>query len=395
MSASPSADSPPRVRGLGWREAGWVLTLAHVAERANLSLAADGSGGEEPVGRTTSDGDLAIMRAEGAAPPVPLRPAAAPSPGQPCAVAIVPDDSPRVSIVGGTVAAVADDGRFTVDLERGLSEDSTASGSPVVGPDGTVLGIVGPTATNRSVDAFGASAIERILERAAAPAITLSPSANAALGGAIAIATTPRQPSAGARRARGPDRRAHGDAPRRAPRERRQRGPHGRRRPPRPRRRPPPGAGPADTARDRRGRGPGARRAHAVLLHRHRERRRDRGVAARGHARGGRARPRPPRRRARGPPPPPARRSPDPARGCLRGAPLRRAGGLARRAEDRAPRRRRAAHARRAGGDLGPDPRRRRDGGGDRARRRRLVRPRRPDARGSSSSATAWACATT
>ncbi|MET0684016.1 MAG: P-loop NTPase fold protein [Solirubrobacteraceae bacterium] len=192
MSASSSADSPPRVRGLGLWAGERVVTLAHVAERADALVLQDGAA-EATVERIGGDGDLALMRTNVPAP-VGAAPLGGVSAGGTCSVAIVRDDSPRVRIVAGRLEMTSDE-RMTIELDGMLSEDETASGSPVVGPDGAVIGIVGPTATNRSVDAFGASAIERILARAAAPVIALSPSANAALRDAIAIATTPRQPS--------------------------------------------------------------------------------------------------------------------------------------------------------------------------------------------------------
>ena len=220
-----------------------MLTLAHVAERADLSLTADGSGGEEPVGRTTSDGDLAIMRARRGGAAGAAAPGRPPSPGQPCSVAIVPDDCPRV--------------QHRRRDRRGGRGRRSLHGRPraraVRGLDGERLARRGPRRhrarrgradrdepVGRRVRRIGDRAHPRARRRAGDP--TLSPSANAALGGAIAIATTQRQPS------EAPDSpvdpisaptamllgalRASAD----------QRGPHGRRRPPRPRRRPPPGA---------------------------------------------------------------------------------------------------------------------------------------------------------
>ncbi len=155
--------SGPRVRGLGFTVSDGVLaTLEHVAERATLF-------GDAPVRLIGAREGVATMALDSTAYP-PARLGAA-EPGQACAVATVSDDSPfDVQTVPGSIGELSEDGHFTVALDGFLSEYRTASGSPVV-VDGEVVGIVGPTATNRSVDAFGLSALlERVVPRLSAAA---------------------------------------------------------------------------------------------------------------------------------------------------------------------------------------------------------------------------------
>jgi dephospho-CoA kinase len=156
--ATKGGDEPPRVRGLGCVFGDGLVTLPYVAETAHLALLPDGT---EARVRIAGVGEGGLGRMEGldarGAPP--LQDA---EPGLAVTVAVVSDISPSVRFLPGRVDAAEPDGRFTVQLDGRLSEDATASGSPVLA-NGIVVGMVGPTATSTSVDAFGAAAIREVL----------------------------------------------------------------------------------------------------------------------------------------------------------------------------------------------------------------------------------------
>ena len=116
---------------------------------------------------------------------MPLRPATAPSPGQPCAVAVVRDDAPRVAIVGGTIAAAAEaESASRSTSSAGCGRNSTASRLARGGPRGRA-------ARHRRADrdeplrrrASGRppSTASSSVRRRGGPVPSLSPSASAAL----------------------------------------------------------------------------------------------------------------------------------------------------------------------------------------------------------------------
>ena len=145
---------PPRVQGLGFVYGNVIVTLAHIAERADI---AELPGETTPlrIRQTAAEGGLALMEWSG--PPRPrltVRPLSA---GESVTVALVSDISPSFRLVSGQCGPSGPDERFTVTLDSGLGEDQTASGSPVVAGD-AVVGIVSPFATSGSVSAFGADA---------------------------------------------------------------------------------------------------------------------------------------------------------------------------------------------------------------------------------------------
>src|SRR6478609_7790139 len=156
MSSSRSG-GPPTVRGLGFTYGGAIVTLAHIAERADFAVLLEG-GPERPVQVMTVDGGIAFL-APSLLPP--QRTAELGGAKGPVAIAVVSDISPTTRLITGRVDHPDDAERFGVALDERLGEDWTASGSPVVAGD-TVIGIVGPTASSGSVDAFGAVAIERL-----------------------------------------------------------------------------------------------------------------------------------------------------------------------------------------------------------------------------------------
>jgi hypothetical protein len=180
---------PPRVRGLCWVNGSRVVTAAHVAERADL-LVGPGEGSGQSVRRVAGNDDLAVMSLIPPSLETPMGVAELFA-GQPCTVAMVADYAPSVRFARGRAGGLAADGRFTVELEGTLPDDYTASGSPVVGEGGTVIGMVGATATSRSVDAFGAEPLRRVQAIAAAPTDSapqaLSTATRTALGHASAI----------------------------------------------------------------------------------------------------------------------------------------------------------------------------------------------------------------
>jgi hypothetical protein len=161
------------------------VTLPHIPESADACRL---DGRQLPVAdaQITAREDVAFLRwpgePEGAEPAL-----GSPVPGQSCQVAVVGDHDPTVRLRAGTIGAYGDQGRFTVELDGILGEDETASGSPVV-VDGHVAGIVGPTATNRSLDAI---TVERVFGTIPlpepSPEVELSDSATLALTYALAI----------------------------------------------------------------------------------------------------------------------------------------------------------------------------------------------------------------
>jgi KAP family P-loop domain len=85
--------------------------------------------------------------------------------GEPCLVAAADGHISKVVLLEGVVRVDGDstNERFVVDLAVPLSTWQTAMGSPVVNTNGEIIGVVGPTAPTRSVDALGAHAITRAL----------------------------------------------------------------------------------------------------------------------------------------------------------------------------------------------------------------------------------------
>ena len=145
----PDRESAPRVRGLGCVMGDTLVTAAYLGDLVDLYLLGDGS--PAPLHHVGGDAAVAVMGpvAAKAAPATPGSAAA----GVPCRVALVSDSSPRFRVLDGRTGEIGADGRFTVELDGRLGEDETAGGSPVVAADGTVVGVVGPTATSTSVDA--------------------------------------------------------------------------------------------------------------------------------------------------------------------------------------------------------------------------------------------------
>src|SRR5215212_4360005 len=182
MSSSASGDAP-RVHGLGFVYRGVVVTLAHIAEAAEFAEVA-GERHPASVRPLTAQDGLAVMTLERPPPkPVPVTLALAKGPVE---VAIASDIALSIRVVSGLVDEVDSAERFSVALNGRLGEDSTASGSPVVVGD-TVVGIVAPTATSVSVDAFGAAAIERLVAPLDRPQ-PLAEGAMRAVGEALEIA---------------------------------------------------------------------------------------------------------------------------------------------------------------------------------------------------------------
>jgi KAP family P-loop domain len=183
----------PRPRGLGWLVGEFLATLPHIAERADEAVTAlDGL--DLPVKQLGSHERFALLYVEDAAT---RERAVSPSilshatRGARCTVAMVRDDAPDVQLLPGKVERAEPDGRFTVALDGTLPEDYTASGSPVVSADGVVVGIVGPTATSSSVDAFGLDELLRLISEtqrpAATPSLEISEATRSALGYALAL----------------------------------------------------------------------------------------------------------------------------------------------------------------------------------------------------------------
>jgi hypothetical protein len=164
MSAPPPQEGdgaePPRIRGLGFLSGDVIVTLAHIARDADIAEL-QGATMALTTDQTVVEGDFALMKLSGSPGPRPtVRPLSA---GEPVTVALVSDISPSVRLVSGHGAPDDPDERFTVTLDGFLGEDQTASGSPVVAGD-AVVGIVSPFATSGSVSAFGADAVQRLLE---------------------------------------------------------------------------------------------------------------------------------------------------------------------------------------------------------------------------------------
>ena len=181
-----TASDGERVRGLGFVDGDVVVTLPHIAERADVVLLPS-TGGRHPVRPLAVEGAVALMALSEQPPPNPVH-ASWGLPGGQVSIAIVSDYTPRVRIVPGSAGKPDAEGRFTVPINATLGEDETAAGSPVVA-DGAVVGIVGPTATSGSVDAFGTDAIVRLLNAGAASLHgQLSSATQRALGNALEIA---------------------------------------------------------------------------------------------------------------------------------------------------------------------------------------------------------------
>ena len=148
---------PPPIRGLGYLVGPLVVTLAHVTERADFAWLPDGS--QVGIERLAAESGLGVMGVPTSGQEsVRLGEASA---GQEVTVAMVSDFSPSVRLVGGRVA-IRLSGDLTVELDSRLGDDESPVGSPVLG-DGAVVGIVGPTSTNRVVDVIPAQSVLRFL----------------------------------------------------------------------------------------------------------------------------------------------------------------------------------------------------------------------------------------
>jgi hypothetical protein len=136
-----------------------LATAPQAAPQATTLLLANREQGFSPLATVEHIAVLAL------APPVPANivpPLAAAYDGMDCFIATVDDHLPDVSIVAGVVRDDEDGAsseHFVVELKRGLSDTRLTMGSPVVNADGSIVGMVGPTATNRSVDAIGVNVI--------------------------------------------------------------------------------------------------------------------------------------------------------------------------------------------------------------------------------------------
>jgi KAP family P-loop domain len=191
----------PRVAGLGWLVGNSVVTLTHVSERASLVVTAD-DGRDVPFERIAADDAFALLQVSKDVASGRAATLSRTTLGARCTVAMVRDDAPDVHLVDGKVERAEPDGRFTVALRGKLPEDYTASGSPVVSADGTVFGIVGPTATSTSVDAFGLDELQRLMsqpQQAETDVRTLpiSETTRSALGYALALAVADGSPIGG------------------------------------------------------------------------------------------------------------------------------------------------------------------------------------------------------
>jgi hypothetical protein len=174
---------PPDVRGLGFAIGRLVVTLEHVPERAELFAS---GGARLPVTAATVHewGPFAYLDwSERLSSVAEL---SEPFPGQRCQVAVVRDDDPSIRIRTGAIGDLRPDRTFPVELDGVLQEYETASGSPVV-MDGNVVGIVGPTATNRSLDAFSMDQVMRRADPDDTQLLELSESAAMALTYGLAI----------------------------------------------------------------------------------------------------------------------------------------------------------------------------------------------------------------
>ena len=161
-----------------------LVTAAYLGDLADLYLLGDGS--PAPLHHVGGDAAVAVMGPV-AAKVEPATPGSAAA-GVPCRVAIVSDLSPRFRLLDGRTGEIGADGRFTVELDGRLGEDETAGGSPVVAEDGTVVGVVGPTATSKSVDAV---ALRRAVEAADGAGGRSGDPQQAVEGEAAALETSP------------------------------------------------------------------------------------------------------------------------------------------------------------------------------------------------------------
>jgi hypothetical protein len=167
MRRHAADDSPARFRatGLGFvARDGTLITTARSAAVAD-ALAHLPTGDSEHEFRTLLEGDALVSLAL-TPPPVDLPSTSMTTArsGQACRVATIDDQFLDIRLMDGVVTETDDPAEgFTVELSAPLSEDRTATGSPVVDADVNIIGIVGPTGTNRSVHAFGTAAIDRVL----------------------------------------------------------------------------------------------------------------------------------------------------------------------------------------------------------------------------------------
>jgi hypothetical protein len=179
-----------RSAGLGFLLPGRqsLITVAGVADRSPTLTLRYGEGDHQLTPAPRREGNLAVLdlTTSLASGQDGLMTAAAVA-GQACTISAVNDHSPAVVRLAGTVRTAEDPGeRFTVDLTSPLAETHVAMGSPVISAGGQIIGIVGPTASNLSVDAYGVQAITRAAVEIAAPRRiatgTLSGAGNDAVG---------------------------------------------------------------------------------------------------------------------------------------------------------------------------------------------------------------------
>lgn len=152
-------DPNPRTRGLGFVYGDVIVTLAHIAEDADLATL-PGETMPLRIRQTAAEGTLALM--ELSCPPrarLTLRQLSA---GEPVTVALVSDISPSSRLVSGQPGPSEPDEHFTVTLDGPIGEDWTAGGSPVVAGD-AVVGIASNLDTSKSVSVIGVDAVQRLL----------------------------------------------------------------------------------------------------------------------------------------------------------------------------------------------------------------------------------------
>lgn len=189
---SPGGPAGFRPSGLGARVRNAALITAAPLATASAGLHLPFGGTEHDFRPLAVNDQLALLELT---PPPPAHPAdLVPATndahaGEPCAIATVDDQFLDVSLLQGVVATGDDLAeRFVVDLTEALPDTRMAQGSPVLNASGELIGIVGPSAMEGPVEAFGRAALERLLEptaAASAPAIatgTLSGAGNDAVG---------------------------------------------------------------------------------------------------------------------------------------------------------------------------------------------------------------------
>ena len=192
---SESAAGEVRVHGLGWIVGDYVVTLAHVADRLPDAILTVLDDVEISVERPPPHERFAVYRVLDSSTTARTASLSQMTPGAQCTVAMVRDDLPRVRLVTGRAEKIDSEGRFTVALDQRLGDYETASGSPVVSSDGTVFGIVAPTATSGSVDAYSLDELQTLItpaataqeEPAPTPSLAISDATRNALGYALGL----------------------------------------------------------------------------------------------------------------------------------------------------------------------------------------------------------------